>query len=271
MHRHDLNTIAALADGSLKDETTARALVESCDECRIEYESHRVVIAALAAVEPATMTDLEKAALHRDLWTDLRADAAPAVKTPPWWYRWSYAAAGVFVVVGLVGVVSQLGGVSTSDSAAPAALEPHADGTDDLAVLEADKGEADELGAAETTIASAEDVASAEDAGTAEDAGDGTETPSRSLDVATFSLLVEQARSIEPTSSEAAATYSSDETARRAADCVQDAGLSAQEVIGEVDVSTMYLLTVAIGEEIDADTVFTVVDFETCKVLSVEG
>ena len=123
MHRHDLDTIAALADGSLKDETSARALVESCAECRAEYESHTVVIAALAAVEPATMTDLEKAALHRELWTDLRAEAAPAVKTPPWWYRWSYAAAGVFVVVGLVGVVSQLGGVSTSDSAAPEVLE----------------------------------------------------------------------------------------------------------------------------------------------------
>jgi hypothetical protein len=33
----------------------------------------------------------------------------------------------------------------------------------------------------------------------------------------------------------------------------------------------MYLLTVAIGEEFDADTVFTVVDFETCQVLSVEN
>lgn len=255
MHRHDLNTIAALADGSLKDEAQARALVESCDECRVEYESHKVVIAALAAVEPVTMTDLEKAALHRDLWTDLRADTAPAVKTPPWWYRWSYAAAGVFVVVGLVGVVSQLGGVSTSDSAAP---EVFADlGTQDGGG--ADEAATDEAEAAETTIAAVED------------AGGGAEPLSRSLDAATFSLLVEQARSVEPTSSEAAATFSNDATARRAAECVEEAGLSAQEVVGEVEASTMYLLTVAIGEKFDAGTVFTVVDFETCQVLSVEN
>lgn len=264
MHRHDLNTIAALADGSLKDEAQARALVESCDECRVEYESHKVVIAALAAVEPVTMTDLEKAALHRDLWTDLRADTAPAVKTPPWWYRWSYAAAGVFVVVGLVGVVSQLGGVSTSDSAAPEVFETPEDasGVADLGTQdggEADEAATDEAEAAETTIAAVED------------AGGGAEPLSRSLDAATFSLLVEQARSVELTSSEAAATFSNDATALRAAECVEEAGLSAQEVVGQVEASTMYLLTVAIGEKFDAGTVFTVVDFETCQVLSVEN
>jgi hypothetical protein len=268
MHRHDLDTIAALADGSLKDETSARALVESCAECRAEYESHTVVIAALAAVEPATMTDLEKAALHRELWTDLRAGAAPAVKTPPWWYRWSYAAAGVFVVVGLVGVVSQLGGVSTSDSAAPEVLEAPDDASG-VADLAAQDGGADELGAEEAATDEAE-TAETTIAAT-EDAGDGGTTMNRSLDAATFSLLVEQARSVEPTSSQAAATFSNDETARRAAECVEEAGLSAKEVIGEVEASTMYLLTVAIGEEVDADTVFTVVDFETCQVLSVEN
>jgi hypothetical protein len=269
MHRHDLNTIAALADGSLKDETQARALVESCDECRVEYESHKVVIAALAAVEPVTMTDLEKAALHRDLWTDLRADAAPAVKTPPWWYRWSYAAAGVFVVVGLVGVVSQLGGVSTSDSAAPEVFEAPDDASGVAGLGTEDDGGADEVGADEAATDEAE-VAETTIAA-AEDAGNGAETLSRSLDAATFSLLVEQARSVEPTSSEAAATFSNDATARRAAECVEEAGLSAQEVVGKVEASTMYLLTVAIGEEFDADTVFTVVDFETCQVLSVEN
>ena len=268
MHRHDLNTIAALADGSLKDEAQARALVETCDECRVEYESHKVVIAALAAVEPVTMTDLEKAALHRDLWTDLRADTAPAVKTPPWWYRWSYAAAGVFVVVGLVGVVSQLGGVSTSDSAAPEVFEAPDDASG-VADLGAQDGGADELRAEEATTAEAETAETTIAA--AEDAGGGAEPLSRSLDAATFSLLVEQARSVELTSSEAAATFSNDETALRAAECVEEAGLSAQEVVGEVEASTMYLLTVAIGEEVDAGTVFTVVDFETCQVLSVEN
>ncbi len=55
------------------------------------------------------MTELERAGLHRDLWTELRS--APAtIKQVPWWYRWSYVAAGLFVVVGLAGVLSgQLG------------------------------------------------------------------------------------------------------------------------------------------------------------------
>ncbi len=109
MHDHDLDLIAALAEGSLHDETAARALVENCPECREEYAGQRAAIEFLASAPEVSMTELERAGLHRDLWTELRS--APATtKQVPWWYRWSYVAAGLFVVVGLAGVLSgQLG------------------------------------------------------------------------------------------------------------------------------------------------------------------
>ncbi len=104
MHDHDLDLIAALAEGSLDDETAARARVEACPECRDEYRGQRAVIEYLASAPEVTMTELERAGLHRDLWTELRSEPA-ASKHSPWWYRWSYVAAGLFVVVGLAGVL----------------------------------------------------------------------------------------------------------------------------------------------------------------------
>jgi hypothetical protein len=105
MHDHDLDLIAALADGSLDDETTARARIDTCPECRDEYLRQRASIEFLASAPRVAMTDFERAGLHRDLWTELRSDP-PASKRSPWWYRWSYVAAGLFVVVGLAGVLN---------------------------------------------------------------------------------------------------------------------------------------------------------------------
>ncbi len=105
MHDHDLDLIAALADGTLDDETTARARIETCPECRDEYLGQRASIEFLASAPQVAMTDFERAGLHRDLWTELRSDP-PASKRSPWWYRWSYVAAGLFVVVGLAGVLN---------------------------------------------------------------------------------------------------------------------------------------------------------------------
>ena len=105
MHDHPLDLIAALADGSLSDEAEARALVESCPECREEYRTQTEVIGWLAATPAAEMTDLEKAALHRDLWTELRNQPGKSPATP-WWQRLAYVAAGLFVTVGLVSVLN---------------------------------------------------------------------------------------------------------------------------------------------------------------------
>lgn len=114
MHKHDLELMAQYADGTLNDDAVARSLVESCPTCRSEYESQTMVLALLAGVTSAEMTDTEKAALHRDLWTDLRAPAS-APGRPLAWRGWAVgAAAAVFVVVGLIGVMSQLGGADST-------------------------------------------------------------------------------------------------------------------------------------------------------------
>lgn len=106
MHDHDLDLIAALAEGSLRDETVARAQVEACPDCRDEYQGQRAAIEFLASAPEVSMTELERAGLHRDLWIELRNEPAAAAKKSPWWYRWSYVAAGLFVVVGLAGVLN---------------------------------------------------------------------------------------------------------------------------------------------------------------------
>lgn len=105
MHDHDLDLIAALAEGSLGDETVARARMETCSECRDEYRGQRAAIEFLASAPEVSMTEFERAGLHRDLWTELRNEPV-ATNRSPWWYRWSYVAAGLFVVVGLAGVLN---------------------------------------------------------------------------------------------------------------------------------------------------------------------
>ena len=110
MRDHELELIAALVEGRLEDESEARALVASSPEFREEYEMQKLAYEALRDSGTASLTETERAALHRDVWTELRADRPVATRRSPWYYRWMPVAAGLFVVVGLVGVVTQVGG-----------------------------------------------------------------------------------------------------------------------------------------------------------------
>ncbi|MEE8375042.1 MAG: hypothetical protein V3S26_01805, partial [Acidimicrobiia bacterium] len=116
MRKHEIELITALAEGTLDDETQARALIESSNKARVEYEAQKTTLAALADVQPAVMSDIEKATLHRDIWTALKAQPVAVKKTAPWYYRWSYAAAGLFLVVGLFAVLNT-DGFSGDDAA----------------------------------------------------------------------------------------------------------------------------------------------------------
>lgn len=107
MRDHELELIAALVEGRLEDETEARALIESSEEVRAEYEAQKAALEALGTLSSAAMTESERSALHRDTWTALRAGRAPNRAKTPWYYRWTPVAAGLLVVVGLVGVLSQ--------------------------------------------------------------------------------------------------------------------------------------------------------------------
>lgn len=239
MHEHDLDLIAALADGSLDDQSAARDLVETCQECRQEYQTQVAILATLAIVEPVTMTELEKASLHRDLWTELRAQ--PAETAAPWWYRVSYAAAGLFVVVGLVAVVNQLAGdeVAETFSEVSSGLDEGASG--ETASPLSDDGSEESAG---TTVAAA-------------DAGAG-DTPD-------FKTLAEEARlqQLPP-------SVRANDSASEDLDCVNAAGLENQEVVGTVDADRKYLIAVANDEDLDAETPVNFVDATTCEVAHVE-
>jgi hypothetical protein len=112
MHKHDLDLIAEYAGGSLRDDSVARALVESCDTCAAEFNAQQAVLAELRGVEPARLTQSERAQLHRDLWTDLRAQpASPSARPVPGWRNWVFGAAALmFVAVALVGVMNNISG-----------------------------------------------------------------------------------------------------------------------------------------------------------------
>jgi Flp pilus assembly pilin Flp len=113
MHKHDLDLIAEFAGGSLRDDSRARALIQSCDICAAEFRSQQAVLTQLRNIEPAGMTELERAQLHRDLWTDLRSQAGsePSRGAAPGWRGWAFGAAAiVFVAVALIGVMNNIGG-----------------------------------------------------------------------------------------------------------------------------------------------------------------
>ncbi len=108
MRENELELIAALVEGRLQDEAEARALIASGPEFAAEYEAQKSAYEVLRSMGSATMSDTEKADLHRDLWTALRTPA-PTRASSPWYYRWMPVAAGMFVVVGLVAVLGQDG------------------------------------------------------------------------------------------------------------------------------------------------------------------
>jgi hypothetical protein len=111
MHEHDLDLIAALAEGSASDEPLARSLIETCPVCRAEYEAQTEVIAWLGSAPTPAMTDIERGELRRGIRAGIERGPSRAAVTP-WWQRLGYVAAGLLVVAGLVGVLqrSELGG-----------------------------------------------------------------------------------------------------------------------------------------------------------------
>lgn len=111
MREHELDLIADLVAGRLQDETEALELIASSPELRVEYEAQQKAHDALSAAGPVSLTEQERAALHRDVWTELRAGAAPAATaTSPWYLRWAPALGGLFVLIGVVAVINQGGG-----------------------------------------------------------------------------------------------------------------------------------------------------------------
>jgi hypothetical protein len=140
MRDHDLELIAALVEGRLEDDTEARALIASSAGAREEYEAQKLAYESLRALGTAHLTEQERTALHRDLWTELRTETVAKGTKTPWYYRWAAVAAGLFVVIGLVAVLS---GQQAGDTFDEIAAELSGDGEGGAATTTTAAGGAD--------------------------------------------------------------------------------------------------------------------------------
>ncbi len=129
MHDHDLDLIAAYADGTLEgDSAQAERLIATCEECRDEYRRQRQVKELLGALPPVTLTDIERHRLHAELRREL-TPTPPEVVTPPRprrtprWMGVAAVAAGFLVVVVGVGTVVRMGGLASGGVEAQLAEE----------------------------------------------------------------------------------------------------------------------------------------------------
>ena len=249
MHDHPLDLIAALADGSLSDESDARALVESCQECREEYRTQTDVIEWLAATPAAEMTDLEKAALHRDLWTELRNQPGKSPATP-WWQRLAYVAAGLFVTVGLVSVLNNGALNDSAESGATTVAEALDAATEEgpFVAQESDDGESAPEMTTETTAAAASETTTA--------AAGGEESFALP-----FAELAEEARAKQ-------ADRALDQgTDRDVEACLARVALDEHVVVDEIDLDQIYLLVMP--EDPEAEPIVTFVVFPRCEIVYV--
>jgi len=115
MSRREIELITALAEGSLEDETEARALLERSSRLRTIYEEQKTAFDALSSLPAAALSESESAALRRDVWTALTTTSIEPVKNPRGRWAWGYAAVFVFALVGLAAV---LNGMTAEDGAA---------------------------------------------------------------------------------------------------------------------------------------------------------
>jgi hypothetical protein len=260
MRKHEIELIAALAEGTLEDETEARALVVSSGKARSEYEAQKTALNALASVPSSTLTDSEKAALHRDIWTQLKAQPVATKKATPWYFRWSYAAAGLFLVVGLVAVLNT-DGFSGGDDAA----------TEELAAPR-DAGET-----ADTTVGAAGGDEGAEAPSIAEDGASADDAVS---DEPIVGFFMREASKVRAGQFATAADTSEDEQQSvldKQAECLLRADLDGYEAVGEVsfadadalglDPDTSYLIAVPTVEELGEDTPVAFVEVDTCELV----
>jgi hypothetical protein len=122
MHEHDFDLIATFADGTASptEAVAAERAVTDCAECAAEHVMQLEALQFLRSAPPVSMTDVERATLHRAL--------RPAVPSPRvgWFSRYAPRIAAVaagFAVVGLASVTMLDRGIdneATDTAALPA-------------------------------------------------------------------------------------------------------------------------------------------------------
>lgn len=132
MDNYNPDLIFDLAAGTLPEAEARAAEASLSAEGRAELQAQRAVLAAIAAAPPAQMTDIERARLHRSVTSavaettrelsPVAVAARPAPARRPSragiLVRWASAATAAAMLVGVVAVGSQLGGLGGSDDTA---------------------------------------------------------------------------------------------------------------------------------------------------------
>lgn len=270
LRKHEIELIAGLVEGDLEDESEARALIASSAEARSEYEAQRVAFEALQSAGPVYMSDDERAALHRDVWTTLRSDQQPMARTTPWYHRIVPVAAALFVIVGLGAVLTQ--GVLNQESGDEAATaETFTDMSEGLS--------------AEPTMADSEEADGGDDtseamSGDGDDAAaDATDEESalvtRALDE-TFSEIARAVRTRRDMGDAATfRPFGAADQAEEAARCLESADLANYAILGEfedpTDDETTFLVTVQSNDDIGPDTQVVFIDTATCQIAHIDG
>ncbi|HDK45730.1 MAG TPA: hypothetical protein ENG94_05560, partial [Actinobacteria bacterium] len=119
MHDHDIERVAAVAEGRLtgSDLVAAEAAIASCDRCARDLEDQRLALTFMGQAAQPAMTQLERVSLHRAI----RQATAPKSSR---WVRLAPAFAAAAALVAVLGVASLLGrgGGGDIESAAPATV-----------------------------------------------------------------------------------------------------------------------------------------------------
>jgi hypothetical protein len=243
MHEHDLDLIAALADGSASDEPLALTLIETCPVRRAEYEAQTEVIAWLGSAPTPAMTDMERGELRRGVRAGIEPGSSRAAVTP-WWQRLGYVAAGLLVVAGLVGVLQRGELMGGADEGA----------VSDVTTEAADGGE----------------EAPTEDAPfVAEDAGEGSAAPTTTAAAAMDTLAAGETLSFAELADDARASQADREasaTSDEDRECLARVGLDRHIVVREVEESGVTYLVV-VPDHPTAEDVVIFVEIPACRIV----
>ena len=130
MHDHDLDLVAAFAEGSASsaDADRAREWISSCRVCSQEFDYQQLALAELGDIEPVVLSDIERALLHRRVRETIATDelravpqAVSAAKAGMWMKVLAGSAAAVLVLVVAFGVI--IPSFTGTDGAADVAAE----------------------------------------------------------------------------------------------------------------------------------------------------
>ncbi len=254
MRTRDRELIAALVEGSLEDESEARALIASSEEARAEYQAQLRAREALTRLGPAQMTEAEKAALHRDLWTRLRSEPAPARRPPSMLPRWAFAAVGLLLVVGVAATLTQ-GGISSSGNFSLEAAE-----------------EGGTLAATAPQAGSAPEDALAAQAAESEETTDlrsSIRTGAAAPDLDLLIRVADQVRRGEYESNALDYDYSGTLKEEWVA-CLTEAGLTNHEPLGDLQGELRYLIAAPAETQLGPTTPIFFVDANTCTLTYVD-